>query len=76
MMKNFIFNILFGLQLIVGAACVVQDFLCAYALFAAMLTATGLAVLGLFVGGIFMVAIGIWWLWEMGSLRPSYKKGE
>lgn len=75
-MKNFIFNILFGLQLIVGAACVVQDFFCACALFAAMLTATGLAVLGLFVGGIFMAAIGIWWLWEMGNLRPSYKKGE
>lgn len=75
-MKDFIKNILFGLQLMLAGACIVSYCLTGYVFFKEALLATGLWVLLFLVGSLFMFGMAILWLWEMGSLRPSYKKGE
>lgn len=75
-MKTFIKDILFGLQVLIGCACIVYDFCMAYTVFKAMLTATGLNALGLLFFSLLFVAMGVWWLWEIGNLRPSKRKAK
>ena len=53
-----------------------EDCLMGYAFFEAALLATGFWVLLFLVGSLFMFGMAVLWFWVMGSLRPSYKKGE
>lgn len=75
-MKEFIKNILFGLHLMLAGACIVSYCVTGCVFFKLALISTGLWVLGPLLGSLFMFAMAVYWLWEMGTLRPSYKKGE